>query len=191
MNSANVRLNPDGELERNDDGSTKPGALKLHIHPPEGAPSQILLRGGSIRFGRGEDCNVRVADRKVSRRHAEVVMLDGLWTLLDCASQNGTFLNEVRLAEPRRLRPGDVVKIGDTTIFVALAPASSRSDSGKGEITERREAPRHVDAIPCGSTEEMERTSALLDVTAPGTVRPPRHADGKKHKESTRPRIRS
>jgi len=40
---------------------------------------------------------------------------DGVW-LLDTGSTNGTFVNEHRLGEPRRLEPGDLVRIGETTL---------------------------------------------------------------------------
>ena len=41
--------------------------------------------------------------------------LDGVW-VEDIGSTNGTYVNGVRLESPRRLKPGDVVRIGETDL---------------------------------------------------------------------------
>ncbi len=38
---------------------------------------------------------------------------DGVW-VLDVGSTNGTYVNGERLAEPRKLEPGDVIRIGES-----------------------------------------------------------------------------
>jgi pSer/pThr/pTyr-binding forkhead associated (FHA) protein len=40
---------------------------------------------------------------------------DGVW-LEDVGSTNGTFVNGVRLDEPRKLAPGDLVRVGETDL---------------------------------------------------------------------------
>jgi pSer/pThr/pTyr-binding forkhead associated (FHA) protein len=40
---------------------------------------------------------------------------DGVW-LEDVGSTNGTFVNGVRLGGPRKLAPGDLVRVGDTDL---------------------------------------------------------------------------
>ena len=40
---------------------------------------------------------------------------DGVW-LSDVGSTNGTFVNGARLERPRRLAPGDVIRIGATDL---------------------------------------------------------------------------
>ena len=56
------------------------------------------------------------ADEFASARHARFEpRRDGVW-VEDVGSTNGTFVNGARLEEPRRLRPGDVVRIGDTDL---------------------------------------------------------------------------
>ena len=54
-------------------------------------------------------------DRQVSRVHAELRRLAGEWTIVDDGlSQNGTYVNEVRLMGRRRLSDGDDVRLGRT-----------------------------------------------------------------------------
>jgi predicted component of type VI protein secretion system len=160
MKSAAVKLNGEGQLERSDDTPSRQQSLKLHMTSPEGHVREMLLHGGSVSIGRSEACTLQLRDLKVSRRHAELVLLDGTWTVLDCGSQNGTFLSGILLREPRRLRPGDILTIGDTTIFVALAPAASASGAcpEPAPASRRQEAPLHADpADPCETTQVVAR----------------------------------
>ena len=55
-------------------------------------------------------------DEYASARHARVeAQRDGVW-ILDLGSTNGTFVNGARLQRPRRLNPGDVVRVGQTDL---------------------------------------------------------------------------
>lgn len=56
-------------------------------------------------------------DREVSRLHAQFEFRAGEWTVDDDGwSQNGTFVNEMRVDGQRRLHAGDLVRCGQTTI---------------------------------------------------------------------------
>lgn len=58
-----------------------------------------------------------IDDTTVSRRHAELTPDEGQWYIRDLSSQNGTWVNGVRIAERTQLRPGDQVRTG-ATLFV-------------------------------------------------------------------------
>ena len=58
-----------------------------------------------------------LTDNTVSRRHAELTPDDGLWWVRDLQSQNGTYINGVRIAERTRLHAGDQIRVG-ATVFV-------------------------------------------------------------------------
>jgi pSer/pThr/pTyr-binding forkhead associated (FHA) protein len=56
-------------------------------------------------------------DREVSRLHAQFEFRAGEWTVDDDGwSQNGTFVNEMRLNGQRRLQDGDIIRCGQTNI---------------------------------------------------------------------------
>jgi pSer/pThr/pTyr-binding forkhead associated (FHA) protein len=56
-------------------------------------------------------------DREVSRLHAQFEFRAGEWTVDDDGwSQNGTFVNEMRLDGQRRMHDGDLVRCGQTVI---------------------------------------------------------------------------
>jgi FHA domain-containing protein len=61
--------------------------------------------------GRHPDCDVVVANRWVSRRHARLFFRDGIWVLQDLGSTNGTTVNGERVGRCE-LRPGDILALG-------------------------------------------------------------------------------
>jgi len=73
---------------------------------------------GSVTVGRRHEADVALAwDPEVSRLHAELEFKAGEWTLCDDGySQNGTYVNGLRMHGRRRLTDGDLVRIGQTSI---------------------------------------------------------------------------
>jgi DNA-binding NtrC family response regulator len=55
---------------------------------------------------------LRLPDRNVSTAHARLSRRQGLWTVEDCASKNGTLVNGEQLVAPRELQDGDVIRVG-------------------------------------------------------------------------------
>lgn len=51
----------------------------------------------SFHIGRERGCDVEVADTQVSRRHAEVSLVNGTWIIRDLQSSNGLFVNGRRV----------------------------------------------------------------------------------------------
>lgn len=85
---------------------------------------------GAMTIGRASSADVCLgADSQVSRLHAILERVGGLWTIVDDGlSRNGTFLNGRRLAHRARLRDRDKIRIGETVLtFCAPAPAPSTS----------------------------------------------------------------
>lgn len=58
-----------------------------------------------------------IDDNAISRRHAELTPDDGVWWIRDLASQNGTYVNGVKIEDRTKLRPGDQIRTGQT-LFV-------------------------------------------------------------------------
>ena len=67
--------------------------------------------------GRSAECDVRLADDSVSRRHARLVFRDGTWVIQDLGSTNGTIVNGQRVGRCR-LQPGDRVWLGDQALDI-------------------------------------------------------------------------
>jgi signal transduction histidine kinase len=64
-----------------------------------------------------------IDDNAISRRHAELTPDDGVWWIRDLQSQNGTYVNGVKIGDRTKLRPGDQIRTGQT-LFVFGQTAS-------------------------------------------------------------------
>jgi hypothetical protein len=98
----------------------KRGAPFLVLRDDAGAQRIVSLDqgAGSVTVGRRPEADVPVEwDPEVSRLHAELEFKAGEWTLCDDGfSQNGTYVNGLRIHGRRRLVDGDLVTIGQTSI---------------------------------------------------------------------------
>ncbi len=74
--------------------------------------------GDRLSIGRGAQNHVPLPwDTEVSRLHAELECIGGEWTVSDDGlSRNGTYVNATRISGRHRLRDGDVLRVGRTTI---------------------------------------------------------------------------
>jgi sigma-B regulation protein RsbU (phosphoserine phosphatase) len=72
--------------------------------------------GNRTVIGRAENSHVRLADKSLSRTHAEILQREGYSYLVDLGSTNGTFVNGVRLNRERALKDGDVIVLGEITM---------------------------------------------------------------------------
>lgn len=84
--------------------------------------------GDLVTIGRASTAVVCLAgDAQVSRLHAVLERVGGVWTIVDDGlSRNGTWLNGRRLTHRIRLRDRDRIKVGETTLtFCALPQTAS------------------------------------------------------------------
>ena len=66
-------------------------------------------------LGRAQDCDIRLADPNVSRRHAEVRQEETSYWIVDLGSTNGMEVNGRRLRQAK-LEDGDRVTLGSTDV---------------------------------------------------------------------------
>jgi class 3 adenylate cyclase len=95
------------------------GVPFLLYRDDSGAQRVRVLEGDrALTIGRGSEVDVCLAwDPSVSMVHAEAVRMGAHWLIGDDGvSRNGTFLNGVRLNGRRRLRHGDVIRVGRTAL---------------------------------------------------------------------------
>ena len=98
--------------------------------------------------GRELDCDIRIDDARISRKHVEVLIEDGRWIVRDCQSGNGVFVNGRRIervAVDRAL----TITLGPDGPSVAfeveapVVPASTRPAGGETMVF----IDRYVNAI--------------------------------------------
>lgn len=107
-------------------------------------PSRYPLAQAPISIGRASDCTIPIKDRYLSRKHAEIVLNEGLWVLKDCGSANGTFLNGTKVDRDCVLKSGDRIRLGDTELVFRSDALSDRSISlGDSKVTPTISIPVH------------------------------------------------
>ncbi len=69
------------------------------------------LAAARLVLGRSSACDLVLADDTVSRRHAELFLVDGAWHVRDLGSSNGTYVQGRRVVEVEVV-PGDLLSLG-------------------------------------------------------------------------------
>src|SRR5438105_812779 len=89
---------------------------------------EYVITGTSLVFGREAGCDVVVAGKDVSRRHAELVHTPRGYLVVD-SSTNGTFVNEEQVQGQRILARTDVIRIGEEQFrfYAEAAPLTPSS----------------------------------------------------------------
>jgi pSer/pThr/pTyr-binding forkhead associated (FHA) protein len=101
-------------------------AMTIAARPERPIRSPFLARLGdgpqteypvrhTLTIGRLPNNDVVLDDPKVSRRHTELIVQDGIVVARDLQSANGTQVNGQSITRDQPLHNGDVVTVGDTT----------------------------------------------------------------------------
>ena len=94
----------------------------------EGAPARrVPLGEGVFVIGREKACDICIDDKTVSRKHAKLSYRDGVHTLEDLGSGNGTMVNGKKITS-KKLKNGDSVTIG--AIAVSYSCETVKEASG-------------------------------------------------------------
>lgn len=98
---------------------------------------EVLPIGAGILIGRGVECELTFNDPRVSRRHAQVSREPGGIFIRDCPSQNGTWVNGIRVNRGR-LYHRDIVRIGSVSLRVHIPPQAPEVFDETPIVTEPR-----------------------------------------------------
>jgi RNA polymerase sigma factor (sigma-70 family) len=117
-----------------DEGATT-GSLIL---APPGEGEVVLFTLSPDRtsaVGRTEQCDIRLHDAHISKRHALIHCEDGDWFVTDLDSHNGTFINNDRVIadKPVRLGHGTLLSFGPVVFRVGLPEHSTSHLSSRAE----------------------------------------------------------
>jgi hypothetical protein len=98
-------------------GGAHSGRLVVLKSPTLDEGREVQLNAAPMTVGRSTQNDLGLSgDEFASARHARFEpRRDGVW-IEDVGSTNGTYVNGVRLESSRRLKPGDVVRIGETDL---------------------------------------------------------------------------
>ena len=100
---------------------------ELILRSGKRAGRRIGLPAGDVVIGRDEGCRIRLTSSDVSRRHCVLRCVGEAVTVADLGSRNGTQVNDIPIAGPTTLRPGDVLKVGPFLFQVPPGPGGGKN----------------------------------------------------------------
>jgi pSer/pThr/pTyr-binding forkhead associated (FHA) protein len=107
--------------------------MALLVRLPDG---QIRRFTSSFFIGREPGCEVELANSQVSRRHAQVSLVNGQWIVRDLQSSNGLFVDGARV-ETAAIGDGVAITLGSDGPTLDVEPERARtSSSTPAETTE-------------------------------------------------------
>jgi hypothetical protein len=83
--------------------------------PQVGKKYPINMR--EIIIGSGRDNAIVINDKTVSEKHSKIKIIQGMHTLFDLISDQGTYLNDKKLLRPKVLHDWDEIKIGSIVLI--------------------------------------------------------------------------
>jgi hypothetical protein len=93
----------------------------LHIFTGANKGQSLLLAKTIVSIGRGPENTLILKDDGVSHRHAEVRPEGNYYIVVDANSKNGTFVNDQRVGQQRKLMSGDVIAVGESKMLFQVS----------------------------------------------------------------------
>ena len=76
-----------------------------------------ISQGDVKTIGRAPECDIRLPDQGVSRRHCTVENLGAVLRVVDLESANGSYING-ELSTKKRAHAGDIITFGEAASFL-------------------------------------------------------------------------
>lgn len=90
---------------------------------PVGGGDPIPLLKTELVIGRRPKCDIRLDFENVSGKHAVLALHNGLWSVRDLGSTNGTMVNGTRLTSAHTIMPEDELKFADHLYTIDYEPS--------------------------------------------------------------------
>lgn len=84
-----------------------------------GQHRRLTISKSPFTLGRSAECDAAIADARISRVHAKIVIENGNYFVEDCGSRHGTFVNSER-RERAPLKNHDEIRLGDGARIIFL-----------------------------------------------------------------------
>ena len=99
-------------------GKAQTGKANLRVVSTGELAGKEFTVGNEATIGRGQGCQVQLADSMVSQLHARLFRDNKGLNIEDLGSTNGTYLNGRKVGGPARLKKGDRVRVGPVELEV-------------------------------------------------------------------------
>jgi pSer/pThr/pTyr-binding forkhead associated (FHA) protein len=136
--------------------------VRLVFKKSHSASQVLTLPRDETLVGRQSGCDIRIPSSEVSRRHCMLRKENGVLTVEDLQSVNGTYLNGQPVVTKKVARPGDRLQIGPATFIVEY----QRSDAARTKKVFTPNEPEPVVALE----EDLPMVEILEDAPLEGVV---------------------
>ena len=165
MSNTSIIPAHDGSTDADFDDANAPHLIRVS----KSQTIDIPLNQQQMTFGREEFCDVVFEnDPQVSREHCGFRRYsDGIVTVTDFGSRNGTFVNDARIFEETHLNHGDRVRLGKYAEFTLKVPGATEPQPEPEP--EAKSSPRTPPPAPKSELDEAAAELAdKLDKTSLG-----------------------
>ena len=139
---------------------------EIAIQTAGGTRERYPLAKGRVTVGRSRESDIFLPDQWLSRHHAAIEeRSEGYW-VSDLKSKNGTLLNGEPVHGWRRLRPGDVITLGEHALTFCAESAEDDEEEREPEGT-RVFSVKELSAInthPAIDLTELQRQNRVLAI---------------------------
>lgn len=102
---------------------------ELNVQTADGSRERFPLIKERVTIGRSRESDIFLPDQWLSRHHAEIRQKPDGHYVVDLGSKNGTLVNGEKLGKEQRLRPGDIITLGEHVLtFMPDEPADTDDD---------------------------------------------------------------
>ncbi len=140
---------------------------EIAIQTAGGTRERYPLAKPRVTIGRSRESDIFLPDQWLSRHHAAIEDRgEGFW-VNDLNSKNGTLLNGEPVREWRRLRPGDVITLGEHTLTFCTEPADEEEEEEREPEGTRVFSVKELSAIstrPAIDPGELQRQNRVLGI---------------------------
>src|SRR6516225_5989792 len=142
-------------------------SLQILKGPNEGAV--IPLEVDRFVLGRNPDCGIVIPVTSVSRKHAQILRVQGKYFIEDKQSRNGTFVNNQAINARTALKNNDRIRICD--FIAAFLDQAPEPVEGQDDDGEESDGPSTVEAMLNHTshllleTQPAEKLRLLIDIT--------------------------
>jgi pSer/pThr/pTyr-binding forkhead associated (FHA) protein len=107
----------------------------LYVERGPGAGQLASIRQGALIIGRASVSDLRLQHASISRRHAQLTRDGERFFVRDLGSQNGTYVNQTKIATEIEVELGDQIAVGNAVLVLR------GSQNGAGEVWEEPARP--------------------------------------------------
>ncbi len=108
---------------------------KLIVASGKSAGRSIAIKRNKLLIGRAEQCDIRPLSEEVSRQHCQVTVGPAEVWVEDLGSRNGTYVNNVRIAERTKVSDGDLIKVGSLELRVSCSMPATPSSGSEDDVS--------------------------------------------------------